>query len=96
MKFIVDGYIIEVKAKRISESRCSKDATMGFMNTVSIWMDDSARYDAFENKNDSHWYDDKPDAIEVSKRCAEYLRRESNKLYEQLKDYGCYDKYDTL
>lgn len=93
MKFTVDGYEIEIKAKNLGwgDKRYNKAATMSFMNMVSVWMDSAAAYDAFEHKNGSGWYTNKPDAIEVSRRCAERLADKSRELYKQLEEYGCYD-----
>lgn len=94
MRFIVGDYEIEVKAKSkySKASRFSKEETMNFLNNVCIWMDEAAKYKNFENKNDSGYYTDKPEAIETSKACAGYLKRESDELFDQLKEAGAYDR----
>lgn len=92
MRFIVDGYEIEIKARDTFHSRFNKDDTLDFLNTVCIWMSEAAKYKNFENKNDSGYYTDKPEAIETSKACAGYLRRASDELFDQLKEAGAYDR----
>ena len=91
MRFIVDGYEIEIKAKDTFHSRFSKDETLEFLNTVFIWMSEAAKYENFENKNGSGYYTDKPEAIETSKACAGYLSKAASELFDQLKEAGCYD-----
>lgn len=91
MNFVVDGYEVEIKARRVYEKRNNKDAALGFMNSVSTWMHEAARYTAFEHRNDDGFYDGDDEAIEIGKRCGEYLKASSRDLYDQLDAYGCYD-----
>lgn len=93
MKFTVDGFEIEIKAKNIhrNNKRCSKEDTMCFMNQVAIWMRESAYYTAFEHRNDSGFYDGNNEAVEIGKRVGERQADESYKLHNQLAAYGCYD-----
>ena len=89
MKFTVDGYEIEIKAKGSGDKRFSKRATMDFLNLVSIWMDEAVKYKNFERRDDNVAFTDAQ--RETSKRCASYLKAASNDLYDQLDAYGCYD-----
>lgn len=91
MKFTIDGYEIEIKAKREGAKRASKDDTMCFMNSLAIWMRESGKFTAFEHRNDSGFYDGNDDAIECGKRYGAYLKAAANDLHDQLDAYGCYD-----
>ena len=94
MKFKIKGYEIDIKAKNIAlnETRNNQDAVMSFLNEVCIWMYESADYTAFISRNDSGYYDDKPDAIETGKRAGKNQRKDANELYKQLRALGCYDR----
>lgn len=94
MRFEFNGFEIEVKAKNTirGQKRFNKDATMTFMNEVCIWMNESAQYTGFEHRNDGGYYDDKPDAIETGKAVMKNQQGEATRLYNQLKEYGCYDR----
>lgn len=91
MRFTVDGYEIEIKAKDIGDKRFSKKETMYFMNQLAIWMTDSAHYTAFEHRNDDGFYDGDTEAIENGKRCGELLKEESFDIHDQLDALGFYD-----
>lgn len=92
MKFTVKGYEVDIKVKSCGDKRYNKDATMGFMNEVVIWMMDSANYMAFKSRNDSGYYDDKPDAVELGKKVGRNQQDYANDLYRQLRALGCYDR----
>lgn len=91
MRFTVDGYEIEIKAKDIGDKRFSKEDTLYFMNQLAIWMTESAHYTAFEHRNDNGFYDGDTEAIEIGKRCGEYLSNAAEELHDQLAALGCYD-----
>lgn len=91
MRFTVDGYVIEIKAKDANDKRFSKEATMYFMNHLAIWMTESARYTAFEHRNDNGFYDGDTEAIEIGKRCGERLKDASLGIHDQLDALGFYN-----
>ena len=46
MKLIVNGYEIEIKAKKIAfDNRYNKEATQSFLNTISCWASAAADHD---------------------------------------------------
>ena len=91
MRFTVDGYEIEIKAKDIGDKRFSKEDTLYFMNQLSIWMAESAHYTAFEHRNDNGFYDSDTEAVEIGKRCGERLKEASYDIHDQLDALGFYD-----
>lgn len=75
MKFVVDGYEIEIKAKYEHTNRNASGVAMAFMNKVSLLYDEVAElYDR-----------------EGNHMLAEYSRRQSKNLYDQLNEAGYYD-----
>ena len=91
MKFTVGIYEIEISAKTNgARAEFNDQDTMSFMNQLSMWMDDAARYKNFESRGDR--FDFTPAERDVSKRCAGLLKDESTKIFEQLLAYGCYNR----
>lgn len=85
MKFTVKGYEIDIKAKRKGEKRTSTEATIYFMNEVSIWLDDCAHlYERRNATNPKPYYTGEHGVI------AQY-RKASSEVFHQLEDLGAYD-----
>ena len=85
MKFTVKGYEIEVKAKRKGDKRASENATIHFMNEVSIWLDDCAKlYEKRNAMNPKPYYTGEHGVIAQ-------FRKASSEVFHQLKDLGAYD-----
>lgn len=93
MKFTINGFEIEIKAKSagMGSTRFNKEDTMWFMNQVAIWMREAGHYTAFEHRNDDGFYDNDNEAVEIGKIVGHRQIDESFKLHDQLSDYGCYD-----
>lgn len=89
MRFNIDGYAIDIRASHPSfDDQGFEAVTMGFLNKVSIWMDEAAAYESFRHIGDECPNMDR----EVSIRCGGYLKEHSDSLYEQLKEAGCYNR----
>lgn len=91
MRFTVDGYEIEIKAKDKGDKRFSEKDTLYFMNQLSIWIRESGYYTAFEHRNDDGFYDGDTEAIEIGKLCGERLKDASYDIHNQLDALGFYD-----
>lgn len=76
MKLVIDDFEIEVSARRLTESRKNKEATMYFLNTLSL----------FAAKAQERFYD--VGAVALS----EWAKECSDDIYYFLKDNGAYEK----
>lgn len=76
MKFTIDGYEVEVKAKFNLKGRYNKEDTMHLMNWLSMVLDAAAcSYNYREHE-----------------ALAKQAHKAADEIYYTLKDYGAYDK----
>lgn len=76
MKFVVDGYEIDIKAKKcLIRERMNKQDTLSFMNTLCLYLWWTAERDEYKGYDDS----------------SEIYVKEAQKLHDQLDALGYFD-----
>ena len=75
MRVVLDGNIVEIRAKNCEEGRFTKTDTMNVMNWLSLCLKEAAKYN---------------EEIGCPV-CANEMREAADNLYEKLKKYGYYN-----
>lgn len=78
MRFVLDGFVVEIRAKKVSNgenARFTKEQTMEFCNKMSIAFGDAARWNEAKGYNG----------------IAESYRDVSDEIYEKLDKHGFYN-----
>lgn len=85
MKFTVGDYEIEVKAKHDYETRNNREATIYFLNELSILYGERAELDTRKNAEEPRdYYTGEHGTIAQA-------RRTSHEIFKQLEALGAYD-----
>ena len=80
MKFTINGYEVEIKAKSPYSNRCNKNDTVEILNMISLYAGSAERY----------WKSQGMNAI------AKSAGNVSTEIYEQLKILGVYNPFNEI
>ena len=75
MRVVLNGHIVELRAKACEEGKFTKTDTMNVMNWLSISLREAAVYNSTMGAD----------------VCAKYLNADADALFEKLKKNGYYD-----
>ena len=75
MRVVLNGHIVELRAKACEEGKFTKTDTMNVMNWLSLCLKEAASYN---DKIGCH-------------ACAEEMRENADSLYKKLEKYGYYN-----